>query len=66
MNTKTTDIIIATILILFATCTIGLLPLMSAGIVPQQTGIAAFQTAFFIIACLIVALLLLTPNGRHR
>lgn len=66
MNTKTTDIIIATILILFAICTIGLLPLMATGIVPQTTGIAAFRTAFFLIACLIVALLLFAPPGRYR
>jgi len=66
MNTKTTDCLIAAILILLAICTIGLLPLMATGIVPQTTGIAAFRTAFFLIACLIIALLLIAPRGSYR
>ena len=66
MNTKTTDYLIAIILILAAIATLGLLPLMAIGTIPQPIGIAAFRTAFFIIACLILALLLFAPPGRYR
>lgn len=66
MNTKTTDRLIAAILILFATCTIGLLPLMANNIIPPATGVTIFQTAFFFIACLIIVLLIYAPHGRYR
>lgn len=66
MNTKTTDYLIAAILILTAIATLILLPLMAVGTIPQTVGIIAFRTAFFLIACLIIVLLIYAPHGRYR